>query len=186
MNDWSARDFARFEVQAGGVTTCKNFATTVAPWIVSIEALEPFKIVLPPQVPEPVSYLTGKMSRISYDINLRAEVGNRGQYTLATETHLKHVYWSPAQMIAHFTVSGANFRPGDIFATGTISGPEQSTWGCLMEKTWGGARSWNGPNGESKVWLEDGDDVIIQAYCEGNGVRIGFGKCAGLILPAIT
>ncbi len=184
MNDWSARDFARFEVQAGGVTTCKNFATTVAPWIVSIEALEPFKIELPPQVPNPVSYLSGPMSRISYDINIRAEVGCGQEHVLITETHLRHIYWTPAQMVAHFTVSGANFRPGDIFATGTISGPEESTWGCLMEKTWGGSRFWDGPNGERRMWLEDGDDVIMQAFCKRNGVRIGFGKCVGKVLPA--
>ncbi|KAH8581462.1 hypothetical protein B0O99DRAFT_587602 [Bisporella sp. PMI_857] len=194
MNDWSARDFAVYEVQTGGVTTCKNFATTISPWIVSIEALAPFKATLPLQQPEPVPHLSGPGSRSTYDVHIQAYVGkpssNPAIATIAavqtTETNLKHIYWTPAQMIAYFTISGANFRSGDIFGTGTVSGPDEKSLGCLLEKSWGGTREWEGPSGEKRTWLEDGDKVVISAYCEAGNLHIGFGRSTGTVLPALT
>lgn len=187
VNDWSARDIQSWEYQPLGPFLSKNFATSISPWVVPIDALEPFRVEGPEQSPEPLPYL--KQSRQSaFDIHLEAylqgEKMTESQCICATNFH--HLYWSMAQQIAHHTVGGCNLRTGDLLASGTISGPEKESRGCLLESTWRGAEPIPMPNGEKRIWIEDGDQLTITGWCQGDGYRIGFGEVTGRVLPALN
>jgi len=182
VNDWSARDIQAWEYQPLGPFLSKNFATSVSPWVVPLEALEPFRAEGPVQDPEPLPYLRHEGLR-AFDIRLEIWLQGRGEPRRISVTNARHLYWSMAQMIAHHTVGGCNLEPGDLIASGTISGPDPDSRGCLLEITWNG-RDPVRLDGEERVWLEDGDRVMMTGYCQGDGYRVGFGEVSGTILPA--
>jgi fumarylacetoacetase len=185
LNDWSARDIQRWEYQPLGPFLSKSFATTISPWIVTIDALAPFRAPQQPQEPPPLPYLAAKEPH-TFDIRL--------QIALATEklsaphrvsaSNFHNLYWSVAQMVAHHTVAGCNLRPGDLLGSGTISGPTPDTFGSMLEIAWRGDRPVELPSGEKRSFLQDGDTVIMTGWCEAEGRRIGFGECRGTVLPA--
>jgi fumarylacetoacetase len=185
MNDWSARDIQAWEYQPLGPFLAKNFCTTISPWIVTMEALEPFRKPLPRQDPEPLPYLRAK-SDFTFDIQLEAHLKTakmKSSHTI-TRTNFQNLYWSVSQQLAHHTVGGCNLQPGDLLASGTISGATEESRGCMLELTWRGANPLKLPGGEERKWLEDGDTLSITGWCQGNGYRVGFGEVSGKILPA--
>jgi fumarylacetoacetase len=194
VNDWSARDIQVWESQPLGPFLAKNFATTVSPWIVTREALAPFRcsaFTRPPGDPRPLAYLSSPADEAAGGFDVRVEVYLRSaamrRAGLAplrvSRASLRDMYWTPAQMVAHHTSNGCNLRPGDLVASGTISGPGHDAEGCLLEMTRGGANPIELPNGEKRMFLADGDEVIMRAYCEQAGhARIGFGECSGVII----
>ena len=185
MNDWSARDVQAWEYQPLGPFLAKNFCTSISPWVVTMDALEPFRRPLPPQDPEPLPYLRAQTDS-TYDIQLEARLATASLDAphVITRTNFQHLYWSIAQQLAHHTVGGCNLQPGDLLASGTISGPGEDSRGCMLELTWRGANPLTLPNRESRKWLEDGDTLAITGWCEGEGYRVGFGEVTGRILPA--
>jgi fumarylacetoacetase len=197
LNDWSARDMQGWEYQPLGPFLAKNFATTISPWIVTLEALAPFRVPFtrPQDDPQPLPYLDSESNRTSgaFDIRLDVilqtttmrEAGQTGHKLC--ETSYRHAYWTMAQMVAHHTVNGCNLQPGDLLGTGTLSGPTLDQAGALIELTEGGKKPIALPNGEQRTFLEDGDTVTFSGWCEAAGVvRIGFGGCTGKILPSRT
>jgi fumarylacetoacetase len=196
VNDWSARDIQTWEYQPLGPFLAKNFATTISPWVVTMEALEPFRIPAynrPAGDPTPLPYLDSASNRERGGIDAVVEVfirtarmrGAGLAEQRVSRSRMADLYWTVAQMFAHHTSNGCNLRPGDLFATGTISGPAKDARGCLLELTWRGAEPLTLPGGETRRFLEDGDEVIMRGYCERPGtVRIGFGECRGIVLPA--
>ena len=185
MNDWSARDVQAWEYQPLGPFLAKNFSTSISPWVVMLEALEPFRKPLPTQDPEPLPYLSTTKD-FTYDINLEAhlQTGTLSEPHVITRTNFQNLYWSIAQQLAHHTVNGCNLQPGDLLASGTISGPTEDSRGCMLELTWRGANPLTLPNGETRKWLEDGDRLTITGWAQGDGYRVGFGEVTGRILPA--
>ena len=185
MNDWSARDVQTWEYQPLGPFLAKNFCTSISPWVVTMDALAPFRRPLPPQEPAPLPYLRATED-FTYDIRLEAQLQTAAMTTphTITTTNFANLYWSVAQQLAHHTVGGCNLQPGDLLASGTISGPTEDSRGCMLELTWRGANPLALPNGESRKWLEDGDRLTISGWAEGDGYRIGFGEVTGEILPA--
>ena len=186
MNDWSARDIQAWEYQPLGPFLAKNFATSISPWVVTLEALEPFRKSLPPKDPEPLPYLRAK-NDITFDIQLEArlQTSSTDPAHLITRTNFQNLYWSIAQQLAHHTVNGCNLEPGDLLASGTISGAREESRGCMLELTWRGANPLKLPNGETRKWLEDGDCLTITGWCQGDGFRVGFGEVSGHILPPL-
>ncbi|GKV01907.1 hypothetical protein SLEP1_g14419 [Rubroshorea leprosula] len=184
MNDWSARDIQAWEYVPLGPFLGKSFGTTVSPWIVTLDALEPFAIDAPEQNPKPLPYLAEKISQ-NYDISLEVQIKPAGQKDsyVVTRSNFKYLYWTLTQQLAHHTINGCNLRPGDLFGTGTISGPEQDSFGCLLELTWNGQNPVS-LNGTTRKFLEDGDEVIFAGCCKGDGYNVGFGTCTGKILPS--
>jgi fumarylacetoacetase len=184
MNDWSARDIQAWEYQPLGPFLAKNFGTSISPWVVTLEALEPFRKPLPPQEPEPLSYLRAE-NDCTFDIQLEARLQTSSMAAphIITRTNFQNLYWSIAQQLAHHTVNGCNLQPGDLLASGTISGSTEESRGCMLELTWRGANPLKLPNGETRKWLEDGDSLAITGWCEGDGYRVGFGEVSGKILP---
>ena len=185
MNDWSARDIQAWEYQPLGPFLAKNFCTSISPWVVTLEALEPFRKPLPRQDPEPLPYLRQK-DDFTFDIQLEAQLKTSSMdapHTI-TQTNFQNLYWSIAQQLAHHTINGCNLQPGDLLASGTISGSAEESRGCMLELTWRGANPLKLPNGETRKWLEDGDTLSITGYCNGGGYRVGFGELNGQILPA--
>ncbi len=185
MNDWSARDVQAWEYQPLGPFLAKNFSTSISPWVVMLEALEPFRKPLPTQDPEPLPYLRAAKD-FTYDINLEAHLQTAAlsEPHIITRTNFQNLYWSIAQQLAHHTVNGCNLQPGDLLASGTISGPTEDSRGCMLELTWRGANPLTLPNGETRKWLEDGDRLTITGWAQGDGYRVGFGEVMGQILPA--
>jgi len=184
MNDWSARDIQAWEYQPLGPFLAKNFGTSISPWVVTLEALEPFRKPLPPQEPEPLSYLRAE-NDFTFDIQLEARLQTSSMAAphIISRTNFQNLYWSIAQQLAHHTVNGCNLQPGDLLASGTISGSTEESRGCMLELTWRGANPLKLPNGETRKWLEDGDSLAITGWCEGDGYRVGFGEVSGKILP---
>src|SRR6266481_4456202 len=184
MNDWSARDIQAWEYQPLGPFLAKNFATSISPWVVTLEALEPFRKPLPSQEPEPLSYLRAKNDS-TFDIQLEAQLQTSSTDSphVITRTNSQNLYWSISQQLAHHTVNGCNLEPDDLLASVTISGPTEESRGCMLELTWRGANPLKLPSGETRKWLEDGDRLTITGWCQGDGYRIGFGKVTGRILP---
>ncbi|MGW6276699.1 fumarylacetoacetase [Kribbella sp. NPDC055071] len=179
VNDWSARDIQAWETVPLGPFLGKSFATSISPWVVSLDALDASAVPLPPQDPPVLPYLAGQ-NLVNYDITF--EVHLNGQ--LITSPLNKDMYWSPAQMLAHLTVNGASLRTGDLYASGTISGPEKTQYGSLIELTHGGRDPFL-VNGKPHTFLEDGDHLTITAWATGaNGSRLGLGEVTGRILPA--
>jgi fumarylacetoacetase len=185
MNDWSARDIQAWEYQPLGPFLAKNFCTSISPWVVTMEALEPFRNVLPEQEPEPLPYLRAKKD-FTFDIQLEARLQTAKMKTphTITRTNFQNLYWSVAQQLAHHTVGGCNLQPGDLLASGTISGETEESRGCMLELTWRGANPLKLPSDETRKWLEDGDTLSISGWCQGDGYRVGFGEVSGKILPA--
>lgn len=183
MNDWSARDIQAWEYQPLGPFLAKNFATSISPWVVTLEALEPFRRRLPQQDPEPLPYLRSK-DDFTFDIHLEAllQTSSMEAPHTITRTNFQNLYWSVAQQLAHHTITGCNLMPGDLLASGTISGPTEESRGCMLELTWRGANPLKLPSGETRKWLEDGDRLTITGYCQGDGYRVGFGEVTGTIL----
>jgi fumarylacetoacetase len=184
MNDWSARDIQAWEYQPLGPFLAKNFCTSISPWVVTLEALEPFRKPLPKQDPEPLPYLRST-NDFTFDIQLDAHLQTLKLTTphVITRTNFQNLYWSISQQLAHHTVNGCNLQPGDLLASGTISGATEESRGCMLELTWRGANPLKLPNGETRKWLEDGDTLAITGWCEGDGYRIGFGEVSGRVLP---
>jgi fumarylacetoacetase len=185
MNDWSARDIQAWEYQPLGPFLAKNFCTSISPWIVTLEALEPFRKPLPRQDPVPLLYLC-LTNDFTFDIHLEAHLrtSSMNKPHTITRTNFQNLYWSVSQQLAHHTVGGCNLQPGDLLASGTISGPTEESRGCMLELTWRGANPLKLPNGEARKWLEDGDTLSITGWCRGDGYRIGFGEVTGKIFPA--
>ncbi|HZR79273.1 MAG TPA: fumarylacetoacetase [Chthoniobacterales bacterium] len=185
MNDWSARDIQAWEYQPLGPFLAKNFCTSISPWVVTLDALEPFRKPLPKQDPEPLDYLRAK-SDFTFDIQLDAALrtASMKEAHVITRTNFQNLYWSIAQQLAHHAVGGCNLEPGDLLASGTISGPTEDSRGCMLELTWRGANPLKLPNEETRKWLEDGDTLTIRGWCQGEGYRVGFGEVSGRILPA--
>ncbi|KAI8889113.1 fumarylacetoacetate hydrolase [Backusella circina FSU 941] len=186
VNDWSARDIQAWEYVPLGPFLGKSFGTTISPWIVTLDALEPFLVDGPSQAsPEPLPYLQEK-NPSAYDVQLKVDIkpseGNK--FETVSVSNLKYMYWSITQQLAHHTVNGCSMRTGDMGATGTISGPEKGSYGSLLEITWSGKDTIQFENGISRQFLQDGDEVKITGGCEADGYRIGFGDCHGKILPS--
>lgn len=186
VNDWSARDIQAWEYQPLGPFLAKNFATTISPWVVPLEALEPFRVDGPKQEPQPLPYLQTPGAG-AFDVNLEVYLQgeNMEKPQRITESNFRYLYWSMAQQIAHHTVGGCNLRPGDLLASGTISGSEKKSRGSLLELAWRGAEPLQFENGEERVWLEDGDRLTMTGWCQGDGYRIGFGEVTSKILPVV-
>jgi fumarylacetoacetase len=186
VNDWSARDIQKWEYVPLGPFLSKSFATSISPWVVPLDALEPFRAAGPKQDPEPLPYLQTP-GDWSFDIHLEVALQSPGmpQPQTICRTNFRHMYWSIAQQMAHHTVSGCNLRPGDLLASGTISGPTPESRGCLLERTWGGREPLELAGGSVRRFLEDGDRVVMTGWCQGDGHRVGFGEVAGTILPAV-
>jgi fumarylacetoacetase len=196
LNDWSARDIQAWEYQPLGPFLSKNFATTLSPWVVTLEALAPYRLpaaLREPGDPDPLPYLTDGANSAAAAIDVRVEVLLRtrrmreqdAEPVRLSRSTLAGLYWTPAQLVAHHTSNGCNLRPGDLLGSGTISGPSRDERGCLLELTSRGAEPIQLPNGEARRFLEDGDEVILRGWCERDGfARIGFGDCSGVIVPA--
>ncbi len=194
LNDWSARDMQTWEYQPLGPFLAKNFASTISPWIVTLEALAPFRAPLAPRTegdPAPLPYLDDPTDRARGGIGLTmsaslrtARMREAGDAPVAlSHSSTLDLYWSFGQMLAHHTVNGCAMRPGDLLGSGTVSGPAKENRGCLLELTWRGSEPITLPNGETRTFLEDGDDVILSAFAERVGaVRIGLGNCAGRVI----
>lgn len=185
FNDWSARDIQKWEYVPLGPFLGKNFASTISPWIVTMDALEPFRCKSPKQEIKPLPYLQQKRVDNSYDIKLEAilETEN-GDKNLLSTSNFKYMYWTMAQQLAHHTVNGCNVRAGDMMGSGTISGSTKDSYGSMLELTWAGKEPITLNDGTKRVFFNDGDNVILHGYCQNNKIRIGFGECAGKILPA--
>jgi fumarylacetoacetase len=183
MNDWSARDIQAWEYQPLGPFLAKNFCTSISPWVVTLDALDPFRKPLPPQDPEPLPYLVAA-NDFTLDIHLEAHLRSARMETPhpITRTNFQNLYWSISQQLAHHTAGGCNLQPGDLLASGTISGPTEDSRGCMLELTWRGANPLQLPNGESRKWLEDGDTLSITGWCQGSGYRVGFGEVKGRVV----
>jgi len=183
FNDWSARDIQVWESVPLGPFLGKSFGSSLGAWVVPMEALATARVPLPPQDPEPLPYLRGSgTSLFGLDINLEVRING----TLVSSPSYAGMYWSPAQMLAHLTVNGASLRDGDLFASGTISGPEKHTRGSLMELTWNGTEPLTLDDGSTRAFLEDGDTVTITGWAPGpGGARIGLGEVVGTVSPAL-
>ena len=195
LNDWSARDIQAWEYQPLGPFLSKNFATTISPWIVTLEALAPYRVAFtrPEGDPQPLPYLDSAANREQGAFDIQLEVGLQTPRlreaaqaaAVICRTSYRHAYWTVAQMLTHHTVNGCNLQPGDLFGSGTLSGPTLDQAGALIELTQGGKNPVQLPNGEQRVYLEDGDAVVLRGWCEKPGAaRIGFGECVGTVLPA--
>ncbi|QUN30827.1 fumarylacetoacetase [Cupriavidus sp. KK10] len=185
LNDWSARDIQQWEYVPLGPFNSKGFGTSISPWVVTMEALEPFRRDNPEQSPQPLPYLQ-QQDKNAYDIALEVALQPQGAAAPSTicRTNFKAMYWTMAQQLAHHTVSGCNVRVGDLMGSGTISGTTPDSYGSLLEMTRNGAEPVTLADGSRRGFLEDGDDVIMTGYCQGEGYRVGFGAVSGKILPA--
>lgn len=185
FNDWSARDIQKWEYVPLGPFLAKNFGSTLSPWIVTLEALEPFRTETPKQEPEVLPYLqfNGKKN---YDIQLAVDIVTpKGDKKTVSHSNFKYMYWNMCQQLAHHTINGCNIQVGDLYASGTISGPTADSYGSMLEITWQGKNPVTMPDGTERKFIQDGDTVVMRGWCEKEGIRIGFGECSGKILPAI-
>jgi fumarylacetoacetase len=185
MNDWSARDIQQWEYVPLGPFNAKTFGTSISPWIVTMEALEPFREQGPAQEPTPLPYL--KQSG-AHNFNVELEVAlkpqNAPSATTISRTNFKYMYWSMAQQLAHHTIAGCNTQPGDLMGSGTISGTTPDSLGSLLEISWNGKNPVAVGDGMTRTFIEDGDEIVITGWSQANGYCIGFGNARGLILPA--
>lgn len=184
FNDWSARDIQSWEYVPLGPFLGKNFASTISPWIVTLDALEPFRTEGPQQIPHVLPYLAFEGKK-NFDIQLEVLLSTaKMEATTVCRTNFKYMYWNIAQQLAHHTVNGCNIQVGDMYGSGTISGPSPGSYGSLLELSWNGQKSLRMPDGTERKFLEDGDTVVMRGHAEKDGVRIGFGECVGKVLPA--
>jgi fumarylacetoacetase len=185
FNDWSARDIQAWEYVPLGPFLAKNFGSSVSPWVVTLEALEPFRTTSPTQDPEVLDYLKFEGDK-NYDINLEVYIQPEdGEQNLICESNYKHMYWNMTQQLAHHTVNGCNVEVGDLYASGTISGSDPKSFGSMLELTWRGQNPLQLSNGQERKFIDDNDTVTMKAWAEKDGVRVGFGKVSGKIIPAI-
>lgn len=188
VNDWSARDIQRWEYQPLGPFLAKNFATTISPYVVPMAALAPFRICGGPQDPPPLPYLKTPSGHEHAWLNIELEVALQTEKMAAPQvisrSNCRHLYWSMAQQLTHHASGGCNLRPGDLMASGTISGPTPDSYGSMLELAWRGERPLNLASGEERKFLQDGDSVILRAWAQGDGYRVGFGECRGRITAA--
>lgn len=185
FNDWSARDIQKWEYVPLGPFLGKNFASSVSPWIVPLEALEPFRVVAPAQEPRPLSYLSADARR-NIDIQLSVDIQPEGGTAHRVSTsNFKYMYWSMAQQLAHHTVNGCNVSIGDMMASGTISGKDASSYGSMLEISWSGQKPVAISDGTTRSFIEDGDTVIMRGYAGEGPRRVGFGEVSTRVLPAI-
>ncbi|MDB5757946.1 MAG: fahA [Burkholderia sp.] len=186
LNDWSARDLQAWEYVPLGPFNAKTFATTISPWIVPMAALEPFRTAQPEQSPEPLSYLRHE-GQHAFDIALEAWIKPQGasRPSRISRTNFKFMYWTMAQQLVHHTSSGCNTRVGDLMGSGTISGPTPDSLGSLLEMTFNGREPVTLETGEKRAFIEDGDELDLRGWCQGDGYRVGFGHCSGVVLPAL-
>ena len=185
VNDWSARDLQKWEYQPLGPFLAKSWATSISPWIVTLEALAPFRTPCPKQDPEPLPYLQQE-NRNTFDIQLEVHLKTSkiSHPVKVCSSNFKHLYWTIAQQLAHQTAAGCNVQPGDLYASGTISGPTVDSYGSMLELAWKGTKPLKLSSNETRSFLEDGDEVIMSGFAQGDGFKVGFGEVKGRILPA--
>ena len=188
LNDWSARDIQKWEYVPLGPFNAKTFASEVSPWIVTMDALAPFKTSCPTQEPKPLAYLAEKDNNNSYDITLSVEIlpENADSATVVCETNFKYMYWSMAQQLTHHTITGCKVEVGDMMGSGTISGSTPDSYGSMLEIAWNATKPVTLKGGETRSFIEDGDTVIMKGYSEKDGIRVGFGEVRGKVLPALS
>jgi fumarylacetoacetase len=186
FNDWSARDIQRWEYVPLGPFLSKNFASTVSPWIVTLDALEPFRIPGPEQNPPVLPYLQYEGNN-NIDIQLEVAIQpEQSVESIVSRSNYKHMYWNLAQQLAHHTVNGCNVRCGDMMASGTISGPNEGSYGSMLEIAWKGTKPVALQDGSTRSFIQDGDTVVLRGWAEKDGIRVGFGECSGKVLPALV
>jgi fumarylacetoacetase len=185
FNDWSARDIQQWEYAPLGPFGGKNFASTISPWIVMLDALEPFRVDGTEQQPTVLPYLQFEGKKY-FDINLEVSLQpENSEVTTITKTNFKYMYWNVSQQLAHHTINGCNIQVGDMYASGTISGPSEDSYGSMLELTWNGKQPLKLVDGCERKFIEDGDTIVMRGYAQRENVRIGFGECTGKILPHI-
>ncbi|AXT20525.1 fumarylacetoacetase [Flavobacteriaceae bacterium AU392] len=183
FNDWSARDIQKWEYVPLGPFLGKNFASSISPWIVTLDALEPFRVESPKQDPKPLEYLQYKGKK-SFDINLEAAIHPKGaKETIVSRSNFKYMYWNMSQQLAHHTVNGCPVNSGDMMGSGTISGVTEDAYGSMLEITWKGEKPITMSDGTERKFINDYDTVIMRGYCEKDGTRIGFGEVESQLLP---
>jgi fumarylacetoacetase len=184
FNDWSARDIQKWEYIPLGPFLAKNFVSTMSAWIVTLDALQPFRVESPIQSPEVLAYLSGSR-KDSYDINLQVAIETESnEETQICQSNFKYMYWTMAQQLAHHTVNGCNVRAGDLMGSGTISGPTEGSYGSMLELAWKGTKPLTLADGSQRRFILDGDTVIMRGYCQNASIRIGFGEVKGKLLSA--
>ena len=184
FNDWSARDIQKWEYVPLGPFLAKNFASSISPWIVTLDALEPFRCEGEEQEPEVLPYLKYEGNK-NIDINLEVQIAcNDFEAHTVSKSNYKYMYWNMTQQLAHHTVNGCDIHAGDMMASGTISGNDESAYGSMLELSWKGTKPISMPNGSERKFIQDGDTVIMKAYSEKDGVRVGFGEVSTEVLPS--
>jgi fumarylacetoacetase len=185
FNDWSARDIQKWEYVPLGPFLAKNFASSISPWIVTMDALEPFRVKGPEQSPEPLPYLQQKGEK-AFDINLEVAIHPENAVeTVVSRSNFKYMYWSMAQQLAHHTINGCRINSGDMMGSGTISGPTEDSFGSMLELTWGGQKPLTLKDGTERKFINDNDTVIVRGFCQKENLRIGFGEVSSKLLPAV-
>jgi fumarylacetoacetase len=185
FNDWSARDIQKWEYVPLGPFLAKNFASSISPWIVTMDALEPFRVKGPEQSPEPLPYLKQKGAK-AFDINLEVAIQPENAVeTVVSRSNFKYMYWSMAQQLAHHTINGCRVNSGDMMGSGTISGPTEDSFGSMLELSWGGQKPLKMNDGSERKFINDNDTVIIRGFCQKDNLRIGFGEVSSKLLPAV-
>lgn len=183
FNDWSARDIQKWEYVPLGPFLAKNFASSISPWIVTLDALEPFRVPGPTQDPEVFSYLKYQGDK-NIDINLEVLIQpENGVETTVSKSNYKHMYWNMEQQLAHHTINGCNIKAGDMYGSGTISGPTPDSYGSMLEISWNATKPVKLSDGSERTFINDGDTVIMRGFAEKNGVRVGFGEVSTKVLP---
>lgn len=183
LNDWSARDIQKWEYVPLGPFLAKNFASSISPWIVTLDALEPFRVASPKQEPTPLPYLQ-QTGDHAFDINLEVAIApENADATVVCESNFKYMYWTMSQQLAHHTVNGCRVNSGDMMGSGTISGSTENSFGSMLELTWGGKNPLKMNDGTERKFINDGDTVIMKGYCQNDQVRIGFGEVSSKLLP---
>lgn len=186
FNDWSARDIQKWEYVPLGPFLAKNFASSISPWIVTMDALEPFRVKGPEQSPTPLPYLQQSGNK-AFDIQLEVAIKPENtEETIVSRSNFKYMYWSMAQQLAHHTINGCRVNSGDMMGSGTISGPTEDSFGSMLELTWGGQKPIQMNDGSERKFINDNDTVIIRGFCQNEQVRIGFGEVSSKLLPAVN
>lgn len=186
VNDWSARDIQRWEYRPLGPFLAKNFATSISPWVVTLAALRPFQTPGPTQDPTPLPYLQTANTMFDIQLEVSLKSARMDAPLVISHSNMCHLYWNMAQMVAHHTITGCNLRPGDLLATGTISGPTADSCGSLLELAWRGSKPLTLPTGETRTFLQDGDELIITGWAQGDGYRVGLGEVYGRVTAVAT
>jgi fumarylacetoacetase len=187
VNDWSARDIQKWEYVPLGPFLAKNFATSISPWVVTMEALEPFRVKGPEQNPQPLSYLqTKKPQAFDIQLDVQLKTASATEFESISKSNFKYLYWNMVQQLVHHAVTGCTMRTGDLLASGTISGPTPDSYGSLLELTWRGEKPLKLATGEERTFLRDGDQLKMTAFCKNEHYSIGFGEVTGEILPAVS